>query len=86
MKRPAQPKLCPCKDCPNDVKPGKLMCIQCWRSVPIALRAAVYETWRAYQAALLAADEKPDDWPAARRAYNAARDAAIAAVDGARGR
>jgi hypothetical protein len=68
-------------DCPTGCgrkrKPGKLMCLTCWRHVPRHLQAAVYRTCRAYG---FAARTAADDFAERQAAYSHAVDEALAAV------
>lgn len=70
----------PRRECPvgcgRTVQVGHLMCGADWRKVPPDLQSEVYRTWRAYQANPAAVDKG--------LAYDAARDAAIAAARGGR--
>lgn len=74
-------------DCPTcglrNVNPGQLLCPPCWREVPRELQRDVLSTWRRYRrfAGFSAVPEaQRSDKIAAREAYQAARDAAIASV------
>jgi hypothetical protein len=58
--------------CGRTAPAGKLMCLRCWREVPKHLQGDVYRAFRAWQRDFSDADTMA--------AYQAARDAAIAAV------
>lgn len=57
---------------------GHLMCRACWSEVPLELQRAVTRTWRKYSA--FVGLEQSDERRAARLAYQAARDAALASI------
>lgn len=80
-------KPCPVPGCEGIQKPGKLMCLAHWRRVPKPLRDAVWDTWRAYEAAAKdrrfltpARDDAAEEFFARRRAYRFAADQAVKAV------
>lgn len=58
--------------CGRTAPEGKLMCLKCWREVPKHLQGAVYRTFRVWR--------RDFGDTEAMAAYQAARDAAIAAV------
>ena len=59
---------CPVADCGKVVDSAKLMCWGCWKRVPCTLQREVYRTWRSGGSS----------------EYNAARQAAIQAVNSQR--
>ncbi len=65
---------CAIPGCEVAAKPGQLMCLAHWRRVPRALNHAVFDTFRAWDAA------RGPDRAEKREAYRSARDAAIEAV------
>ncbi|EKE78454.1 hypothetical protein [Oceanibaculum indicum] len=78
-------KLCPVPGCEGIQKPGKLMCLPHWRRVPKPLKDAVWETWRAYEAAAkdrrsYSDPDRSNEFFVRRRAYRFAADQAVKAV------
>ena len=69
---------CPVPGCSGVVKPGRLLCLACWRLVPIKLQSAVYSTWRALRRATAGTrDRRAFRIPDYRRACQAAIDAVV---------
>ncbi len=68
-------RTCAVSGCTHAVMPGKLMCLAHWERVPRSVQFDVYRSWATFKKA-----RKPNLVRAALRAYRAAREAAVKAV------
>lgn len=72
---------CPISGCPAQIAIDRLLCTSHWYMVPPPLRREVNDTWRARRRARVSAYATDDVIERTRRAHQAAKDAAIAAVE-----